>query len=266
VLLAWVEAQRLAYADRDYYVGDADYVQVPTEDLINADYLDARATQGGPMDGTPQPGDPGEVLGRGPMMGMWGRDLTDEKAGTTHVSIIDQYGNAVSMTATVESAFGNSRMVNGYLLNNQLTDFSRQPRLNNVPVANAPAGGKRPRSSMSPTIVFDDEGELLMVTGSPGGNSIVAYVSKTLIGVLEWNLSAQEAINLPNVIARGQSVAVEIDVPKGQEWADTLSAMGYKVDERSGENSGLHTIVVRDGYLEGGADPRREGVARPVEN
>ncbi|MGB3626972.1 MAG: gamma-glutamyltransferase family protein, partial [Henriciella sp.] len=265
VLLAWVDAQRLAYADRDHYVGDADFVQVPTEDLIDPDYLDVRASEAGPFDGTPQPGDPGEVLGRGPMIGMWGRDLTDETPGTTHISIIDQYGNAVSMTATVESAFGNSRMVNGYVLNNQLTDFSRQPRINNLPVANAPAAGKRPRSSMSPTIVFDEDGELLMVTGSPGGNSIVAYVSKTLIGVLEWNLTAQEAINLPNVIARGETVGVEIDVPTGQQWADVLSAIGYNVEERTGENSGLHVIVVRDGYLEGGADPRREGVALPVE-
>ncbi|WP_300396463.1 gamma-glutamyltransferase family protein [Henriciella sp.] len=264
VLLAWVEAQRLAYADRDYYVGDADFVQVPSEDLINPDYLDARAGQGGAMDATPQPGDPGEVLGRGPMLGIWGRDMTDEKAGTTHISIVDPYGNAVSMTATVESAFGDSRMVNGYLLNNQLTDFSRQPRINGKLVANAPAAGKRPRSSMSPTIVFDKAGDLLMVTGSPGGNSIVAYVSKTIIGVLEWNLTAQDAINLPNVIARGKSVGVEVDVPKGQEWADVLSAMGYPVEERSGENSGLHVIVVRDKGLEGGADPRREGVAKAI--
>ncbi|MEM5518586.1 gamma-glutamyltransferase [Henriciella sp. AS95] len=265
VLMAWVEAQRLTYADRDHYVADADFVKVPTEDLINPKYLDARAAQAFALDATPQPGDPGEVLGRGPMIDMWGRDMTEETPGTTHISIVDQYGNAVSMTATVESAFGNSRMVNGYLLNNQLTDFSRQPRINNQLVANAPDGGKRPRSSMSPTIVFDENGELLMVTGSPGGNSIVAYVSKTLIGVLKWGLSAQEAINLPNVIARGQTVGVEVDVPKGEEWAATLDAMGYIVEERTGENSGLHVIVVRSNYLEGGADPRREGVAKPLE-
>ena len=262
VLLAWVEAQRLAYADRDHYVGDADFVKVPSEDLIDPAYLDVRATQAGPMDAEPKPGDPGEVLGRGPMIDMWGRDLTEETPGTTHFSIIDQYGNAVSMTATVESAFGNSRMVNGYLLNNQLTDFSRQPRINGKLVANAPDSGKRPRSSMSPTIVFDDAGDLLMVTGSPGGNSIVAYVSKTLLGVLEWQMSAQEAVDLPNVIARGTTVGVETSVSKGQQWADTISAMGFKVEERSGENSGLNIIVVREQGLEGGADRRREGEAR----
>lgn len=266
VLRAWVEAQRLSYADRDYYVADADFVSVPTMDLIDPGYLDVRATEAGPEDGTPQPGDPGEALGRGPMLGTWGRDLTDETPGTTHISIIDQHGNAVSMTATVESPFGNSRMVNGYLLNNQLTDFSRQPTINNLPVANAPDGGKRPRSSMSPTIVFSADGDLLMVTGSPGGNSIVAYVSKTLLGVLKWNLSAQEAINLPNLVARGKTVGVETTAPKGQEWADILSAQGFLVNEGGGENSGLHVIVVRDDRLEGGADPRREGVARALED
>ncbi|RIJ23504.1 gamma-glutamyltransferase [Henriciella barbarensis] len=260
-LAAWVDAQRLAYADRDHYVADADFVQVPTSDLIDPRYLDARVADVFAPDGNPQAGDPGEVLGRGSIIGMWGRDLTDETPGTTHISIIDKQGNAVSMTATVESAFGNSRMVNGYLLNNELTDFSRQPTINSLPVANAPAGGKRPRSSMSPTMVFDQDGDLFMVTGSPGGNSIVAYVSKTIVGVLDWGLSAQEAINLPNVIARGPSVGVEIDVERGQDWADMLSAAGYPVEERTGENSGLHVIIVRGNGLEGGADPRREGVA-----
>lgn len=263
-LAAWVDAQRLAYADRDHYVGDADFVQVPTLDLIDPAYLDVRVGEVVEPGATPRPGDPGEALGRGAMIDMWGRDMTDEKSGTTHISIVDAYGNAVSMTATVESAFGNSRMVNGYLLNNELTDFSREPTVNGIPVANAPAGGKRPRSSMSPSIVFDEAGELFMVTGSPGGNSIVAYVSKTLIGVLDWDLTAQQAIDLPNVIARGESVGVEIDVENGQAWADTLSEMGYKVEERTGENSGLHVIVVREDGLEGGADPRREGVARAL--
>lgn len=265
-LRAWVEAQRLAYADRDHYVADADFVKVPSEDLINPDYLDVRATQGGEMDAEPQPGDPGEVLGRGPMIDMWGRDTSDDKPGTTHISIIDSQGNAVSMTATVESAFGNSRLVNGYLLNNELTDFARQPRMGGKPVANAPGPGKRPRSSMSPSMVFDEAGDLLMVTGSPGGNSIIAYVSKTIIGVLEWGLPAQDAIDLPNVIARGSTVGVEIDVRKGEEWAEMLSDMGYAVEERTGENSGLHVIVVREDGLEGGADPRREGVAKTLED
>lgn len=262
---AFVDAQRLAYADRDHYVADADFVQVPAMDLINPDYLDVRATEVFAPDEKPTPGDPGVALGGNPMVGLWGQDPTEDAPGTTHFSIVDQHGNVVSMTATVEAAFGNSRMVNGYLLNNELTDFARQPRKSNLPVANAPAAGKRPRSSMSPTIIFDQDGGLKMVTGSPGGNSIVAYVSKTVLGVLDWGYSAQEAAAQPNIIARGETVGVEVDVPGGQEIADELSALGYEVQERRGENSGLHLIVVTEDGLEGGADPRREGVALALE-
>lgn len=257
----WVNAQRLAYADRDHYVADADFVPVPAADLIHPDYLDARAMDVGDPARAEQPGDPGEVLLRGPMIDLWGRDTTEEGSGTTHISIIDMEGNVVSMTATVESAFGNGVMVDGFMLNNELTDFARDPQKNGLPVANAPAGGKRPRSSMSPTIVFDENGEVVMVTGSPGGNSIVAYVSKTLIGVLDWRLTAQQAIDLPNVIARGETVGVETSAPDGEAWAQYLRDQGYQVVERSGENSGLNVIVVRKDGLEGGSDRRREGVA-----
>ncbi len=265
-LLAWVDAQRLAYADRDHYVADPDFVPVPAADLVNPAYLDARAQQVFEPGAVPTPGDPGAVLGSGSMIGLWGRDTTTGAPGTTQISVIDQNGNAVSMTATVEAAFGSSRMVHGILLNNELTDFARKPDLAGLPLANAPAGGKRPRSSMSPTLVFDsDTNALVMVTGSPGGNSIVAYVSKTLVGVLDWGLSAQAAIDLPNVIARGETVGVEIDVAKGPDWSAILRSVGYTVQEREGENSGLHVIVVREDGLEGGADPRREGVARALD-
>lgn len=264
-LVAFVEAQRLAYADRDHYVADADMVEVPSEDLIDPRYLDVRAGQGGLPSGVPVPGDPGAVLGRGAIIDRWGRDTTVDAPGTTHISIVDRQGNAVSMTATVEAAFGSSRWAAGFLLNNELTDFATIPETGGKPVANAPAGGKRPRSSMSPTIVFDGDGELFMVTGSPGGNSIIAYVAKTLVGVLDWGKSAQEAVDLPNIIARGAPVGVEVDTPGGPQAAEALRAAGYTVQERRGENSGLHVIVVREGGLEGGADKRREGVALPVE-
>lgn len=260
-LKAFVDAQRLAYADRDHYVADADFVKVPYEDLINPDYLDARAEQVFDPAAMPRPGDPGEVLGRGSMINMWGQDSTEEAPGTTHISVVDSAGNAVSMTATVEAPFGTSRMVMGFLLNNELTDFAREPRKANLPVANAPGPGKRPRSSMSPTLIFDDQGELVMVTGSPGGNSIVAYVAKTIIGVLDWGKSAQEAVALPNIVARGQKVNVEVDREGGPEAAEALRMMGYEVQERRGENSGLNIIVVREDGLEGAADPRREGIA-----
>jgi gamma-glutamyltranspeptidase/glutathione hydrolase len=255
-LKAFVDAQRLTYADRDHY---------PAAELIDPVYLDVRATEVFAPDQHATPGDPGIALGRGPMRQMWGEDPTDHRPGTTHFSIIDPYGNAVSMTMTVESAFGNSVMVHGFVLNNQLTDFSREPTKGGKPVANAVAGNKRPRSSMSPTLVFDPDGDLFMVTGSPGGNSIVAYVAKTLVGVLEWGKTAQESINLPNIIARGDVVAVEVDREGGPEAAEALREMGYTVEERQGENSGLHVIIVREDGLEGGADPRRDGVALALE-
>ncbi|MEC7289077.1 MAG: gamma-glutamyltransferase family protein, partial [Pseudomonadota bacterium] len=258
---AFIDAQRLAYADRDHYVADADFVQVPAQDLINPTYLDVRATQVFAPDAVPTPGDPGAALGVTPMIGMWGQDATEDAPGTTHFSIIDQNGNVVSMTATVEAAFGNSRMVNGFLLNNELTDFSREPRKANLPVANAPGPGKRPRSSMSPTIIFDGNGDVKMVTGSPGGNSIVAYVAKTIIMVLDWGFKAEDAIRAPNMIARGETVGVEIDVEGGEFVVNMLVELGYDVDERRGENSGLHVIVVDGDDLDGAADPRREGIA-----
>ena len=261
-LQSFVDAQRLAYADRDHYVADPDHVTVPSDDLINPDYLDARAGDRFAPDGKSTPGDPGEVLGRGSMIDMWGRDTTDDKPGTTHLSIIDSYGNVVSMTATVESAFGASRMAGGFLLNNELTDFALNPVKGVLPVANAPAAGKRPRSSMSPSIVFDQNGDVVMVTGSPGGNSIVAYTAKTLVGVLEWGKTAQEAIELPNIIARGDTIVVEQDAPGGPEAAEALREMGYTVQERASVTSGLHVIVVTQDGLDGGADPRRDGVAK----
>ena len=267
-LIAFVDAMRLGYSDRDHYVADADHVSVPISDLIDPAYLDERAKQRFAPQEPSVPGDPGAVLRNEPLVDMWGRDATEAAPGTTHLSIVDIHGNAVSMTATVEAPFGSSRWVpeGGFLLNNELTDFARNPRLNGKPLANAPASLKRPRSSMSPTIVLDkDSNELVMVTGSPGGNSIIAYTTKTLLGVLEWGLSAQEAADLPNVIARGDVVTVETGVPDGQAAADALKNAGYEVREREGENSGIHIIVAREDHYEGAADKRREGQAIEIE-
>lgn len=263
---AFVDAQRLAYADRDHYVADADFVSVPAEDLINPKYLDARAKDRFAPAASPKAGDPGAVLRDEPIIDMWGRDTSDDKPGTTHLSMVDIYGNAVSMTATVESPFGSSIWVpeGGFVLNNELTDFARIPYVNGKIVANAPAPTKRPRSSMSPTIVFDENDDLFMVTGSPGGNSIIAYTSKSLLGVLDWQMDAQTAANLPNIIARGDRVNVEVGVDNGQNAADVLNGAGYNVREREGENSGIHTIVVREDHLEGAADMRREGIVADV--
>lgn len=262
-IVALVDAQRLAYADRDFYFGDPDAVAIPLKDLLNPLYLKARAKDRFPPAATPTQGDPAAVLG-GLTSVDWGPDTTQEPAGTTHLSIIDSEGNAVALTATVEAPFGSSRWVHGFLLNNEMTDFAREVTDDGKIPANAIAPGRRPRSSMSPTMVIDADRNLLMVTGSPGGNSIPAYVAKTIIGVMAWDLSAQEAADHANIIARGKRVRVETGVGNGKEIAAMLNKRGYDVQERDGENSGIHLIVVRPEGLEGAADKRREGTVRTL--
>ncbi len=261
---ALVDAQRLAYADRDHYFGDPDEVDIPLDDLLHPKYLKHRATQRFAPQETPTPGDPGQVLRQKSVAALWASDTTEEASGTTHLSIIDDEGNAISMTATVEAPFGSSRWVAGFLLNNEMTDFAREVSVHGPRPANAVAAGRRPRSSMSPSMVFDADGNLLMVTGSPGGNSIPAYVAKTIVGVLDWGLSAQEAVDHPNIVARGERVRVEVSDDAGQAIANDLKARGYLVKERKGENSGLHVIVVRPDSLDGAADKRRERVVRQL--
>jgi gamma-glutamyltranspeptidase/glutathione hydrolase len=259
-VVAFVDAQRLAYADRDHYFGDPDEIDIPLDGLLDPVYLKHRATERFAPDAIPTPGDPGLVLEQESSAALWAPDTTDEAAGTTHLSIIDAEGNAVSMTATIEAPFGSSRWAAGFLLNNEMTDFAREVPADGSRLANAITPGRRPRSSMSPSMVFDDGGELVMVTGSPGGNSIPAYVAKTIVGVLDWGMSAQEAVDFPNIVARGETVRVEINAEPGQAIADSLSQRGYKVQESEGENSGLHIIVVNPDELDGAADKRREGI------
>ena len=263
-IAAFVDAQRLAYADRDHYIGDPDAIDIPLDDLLNPAYLKHRSTERFAPDATPTHGDPGMVLHEESAAALWGADSTQEASGTTHLSIIDGEGNAVAMTATVEAPFGSSRWVGGFLLNNQMTDFAREVSADGKPVANAIAPGRRPRSSMSPTMVFDADGKILMVTGSPGGNSIPAYVAKSIIGVLDWGMSAQDAVDFPNIVARGSQVRVEVSVEPGKSIAVNLAERGYDVKESDGENSGLHVIVVRPDLLDGAADKRREGVVATV--
>ncbi|MCC7265707.1 MAG: gamma-glutamyltransferase [Caulobacteraceae bacterium] len=254
----FIEASRLMYADRDRYFGDADFVSVPVDGLLEPAYLDARARAmpergGGPA---PRPGVP-----RGaPKVGV---DATREPGGTTHFVIVDKWGNVVSMTTTVESIFGSGRMVGGFFLNNQLTDFSFSPsNTDGTPAANAVAGGKRPRSSMSPAIVLDRQGRFVAAVGSPGGNAILAYNLKALVGLLDWNLPVEEALALPNIIARGASTNAELD-RFAPGVADGLAAKGLTLTGGgSAEGSGLHAVRVGPHGLEGGADPRREGQAR----
>lgn len=253
----FIEASRLAYADRDQYVGDPAFADVPVQGLLDHAYLTERrrlisVDRAIPAvrHGTP-PGAP-EVIA----------DTTPDSPGTTHYSIRDTFGNVVSMTTTVESIFGNNRMTQGgFLLNNQLTDFAFVPRdADGRTHPNAPASGKRPRSSMSPTIVLDAEGDFLIATGSPGGNSIIAYTAKTLVAMLDWGMTPQEAAALPNVVARGDVVSIESGFDA--ELLEGLRALGHQIRGEQGENSGIHIIRLNaDGMLEGGADPRRDGVA-----
>jgi gamma-glutamyltranspeptidase/glutathione hydrolase len=263
----FVIANQLGYADRDYYVADAEAVTVPVKELLDPKYIAARAATPFKPGDNPAPGDPGAVVDGKPMIDMWGRDATDPRPGTSHMSFVDYEGNAVSFTDTVEGPFGSSRFTNGFILNNQLTDFSQKPMIDGKVVANAPGPHKRPRSSMSPTVVLDGKGDVFMVTGSPGGNSIVGYVAKTLVAVLDWGKTAQEAAALPNVVARGQTVRVETSDPTagpnptGKAWLKTLTDMGFKTQEVGGEVSGINIVVARADHLEGGSDPRREGVA-----
>lgn len=256
-IVAMVDAQRLAYADRDQFFGDPDALDVPVAELLHPRYLEARAEQRFAPAAEPVPGDPISVVHGAAAGPVWGPDRTEEAAGTTHLSIVDSRGNAVSMTATVEAPFGSSRWVAGFLLNNELTDFARE--YDGQAQANMVRPGRRPRSSMSPVMVFDAAEQLKMVTGSPGGNSIPAYVLKSLLGVLAWGLSPQEAVDFPNIIARGLEVRVEVNTGEGQAIAQDLKQRGYTVQERDGENSGIHLVLVEGGQLSGAADSRREG-------
>jgi gamma-glutamyltranspeptidase/glutathione hydrolase len=261
---AFVDAQRLAYADRDHFFGDPDEVNIPLEALLDPKYIRARAKQRFLPKTIPTPGDPSIVIDTLANFPTWGKDNTVEAAGTTHLSIIDQNGNAVSMTATIESVFGSQRWAAGFLLNNEMTDFAREVPTDGSRLANAVAPNRRPRSSMSPTMIFDKDGGLLMVTGSPGGNSIPAYVNKTIIGVFDWGLTAQQSVDFPNIIARGQAVKIEMLTEKSKTIAKDLTQKGYIVKETTGEHSGIHLIVVRENGLEGAADKRREGIVLSI--
>lgn len=252
------QASRLMYADRDRYIGDPDFIDVPVQGLLDPAYVAARAKLIGP-NADPAPPSPGNPKGAGPRA----PDRTQEPGGTTHFTIVDKWGNAVSMTTTVESIFGSGRMVAGFFLNNQLTDFSFTPKeRDGAPAANAVGPGKRPRSSMAPAIVLDRKGRFVAAVGSPGGPAILAYNLKALVGVLDWKMTMQDAIALPNLISGGTFYAAET-TKFSPELTAGLEARGVKMTSGFGaEGSGLHGIEVTPQGLRGGADPRREGVAK----
>ena len=254
---AWhlfIEAAKLAYADRGMYMADADFVDMP-EGLLDPDYLKSRAdlinpkiSMGKAEAGTP-PWESAQL--RYP-------DLQPERAGTSHFSIIDRYGNMVSMTTTIESGFGSRLMADGFLLNNELTDFSFRPEKDGKPVANRVEGNKRPRSSMSPTIVMKNDRPVLL-TGSPGGSRIINYVTQSVVAILDWGMDPQDALNMGHVVNRNGKTDLE-EGTEAVELQAALEALGHEVNIR-GLNSGLHTILIHGGRYFAAADPRRNGEA-----
>jgi len=254
------EAGRLAFADRNRYLADADQVPVPVRGLLDPMYLTARAqlldrdrAQAAPAAGNPPWSRLAPVASQPPQ----------PEGGTSHVSVVDAAGNVVAMTTTIETIFGAGIVVRGLLLNNQLTDFAVSPEIEGRPVANRLAPGKRPRSSMSPTIVFDAAGAPMLALGSAGGARIIGHVAQTLVALLDWGMEPQAAVALPRVGARDGTLELEAGTAAAA-LAEPLRARGFPVDIVT-NTSGLHVLRIQRGNdgvrVSGGADPRRDGVA-----
>ena len=254
---AWylfAEASRIMYADRDRYVGDPAFVDVPIAGLLAPAYVAERAKLIAPVAGPP----PAAGAPEGAKVAA--RDSTYEPTGTSHFIVGDASGNVVSMTTTVESIFGSGRMVDGFFLNNQMTDFAFLPRdAQGRPAANAVAPGKRPRSSMTPLVLLTPDGKFAGAFGSAGGNAILAYVGKTMVAAIDWNLPTQEAVAAPNLVARGTAFQGEV-TKFSPEILAGLRARGIDLKPGQGEDSGVHAVMIRNGRVDGGFDPRREGV------
>jgi gamma-glutamyltranspeptidase/glutathione hydrolase len=248
------EAEKLAYADRDKYIGDPDFVDVPVEEMLDSAYLESRANE---IDASYSMGKakPGRLADERAM--NWGMNQPVDMPSTSHFSILDSNGNAVSMTTSVEGPFGSHLMAGGMMLNNQLTDFSFVPEQDGKPIANAVAPGKRPRSSMTPVIVFDEDGEFRAAIGSPGGSRIIGYVTQTLIALIDWDMDMVAAVGLPRFLDRNGPLEIEAGTPL-EQMAPQLEELGHTVEARPAI-SGLHGILVMPDGLDGAADPRRDG-------
>ncbi|GAB2904068.1 gamma-glutamyltransferase [Microbulbifer echini] len=251
----FIEASELAFADRNTYSADADFVSVPSKALVSPAYLSKRAMLIDPDSAsTAKPGNPNTDTAERLMA------ESPEMPNTSHLVIVDRYGNGVSMTSSIETGFGSRLLVKGFLLNNQLTDFSFTPRnASGQLVANRIQSGKRPRSSMSPTAVFNKDGSLRLLVGSPGGSRIIDYTARTILYHLGLNIPIAEAIAAGNIGAIGRRVELEPGF-FSRDTIDKLEARGHRVIERD-LNSGIHAIALKDNKLYGGADPRREGSA-----
>jgi len=252
----FTQANRLAFADRNEYLGDPGFVCVPVEGLLNKQYLAQRSALIDPNRdmGTVPAGTPPD---RGKC--IYAPQRTPQRHGTSHLSVVDDKGEVVAMTTTIESGFGAMIMASGFLLNNELTDFSLEPMRDGRPVANAPAPGKRPMSAMAPSIVFDTHGKFLIAAGSPGGPVIISDVAGALIALIDGGLTPQQTAALPHIFNMNGPTIIEKGT-KLEALTPKLEAMGHTVRAVS-VYSGLHIIEkTKDGYI-GGADPRRDGVA-----
>jgi gamma-glutamyltranspeptidase/glutathione hydrolase len=252
------DAGAVAFADRNLYMADPKFVDVPADALLAPDYVRQRSALIDPEHAI------GNVAAGVPMPAAasnWAPSPVTELTSTSHFSIVDAYGGAVSMTTSVQGAFGSQLMVGGFVLNNQLTDFAFQPEQAGRPVANRAEGGKRPLSSMTPSMVFGPDGELKLLIGSPGGTRIIGFVAQAIISVLDFDMNIQDAVAAPHYLSRGGAVELEQDSGLDQ-YADALRAMGHQVALRD-LNSGLHGIAIdytdSGRVLYGGVDPRREG-------
>jgi gamma-glutamyltranspeptidase/glutathione hydrolase len=238
-------------------MADADHVRVPVAGLLDETYLTVRAQAIDPTAAQATPVAPGNPPWDEAT--LYAPDTQIDRPGTSHISIVDAAGNALSLTTSIETAFGSQLMTGGFLLNNQLTDFSFRPEVDGRPVANRVEPGKRPRSSMSPTIAFDATGAPVVVVGSPGGSRIIVYTAKALIAMLDWGMDPQAAAAMAHVVNRNGATDLEAGTA-AEAMAEALTALGHAVNVRD-LTSGLHAIRITGDGLEGGADPRREGVA-----
>jgi gamma-glutamyltranspeptidase / glutathione hydrolase len=249
------EASRLAFADRNVYIADPDFIPVPTGGLLDPGYLALRARDISSRRsmGIALPGMPG-------ITSQNAADTGPHGISTTHLSVVDAKGNAVSMTSSIGDAYGSRLMVDGFMLNSELADFSFRPSHLEIPIANRVEAKKRPRSSMAPTLVFDGSGKLVLAIGSPGGSNIIGYVAKTIIAVLDWNFEIEDAINLPHFLNKNGATFLEAGTPL-EGLRTHLEFLGHQVIVTDMVASGLHGILVNEKGLSGGADKRREGVA-----
>jgi gamma-glutamyltranspeptidase/glutathione hydrolase len=252
-----LEASKLAFADRDLYLADPDFVPVPVAGLLDPAYLTARA-QAIRLDAAMPKALPGNPPWR--RTGELAPDTRDERPGTSHLVIVDAEGNAISLTTTIEAGFGSRLMTGGFLLNNELTDFAFAPAENGRPVANRVEPGKRPRSSMAPTMVFDGLGRPMLLLGSPGGSRIIGYVARTLVAVLDWGMTPQDAVATGHALNRNGPTELEAGTATASALEAALRARGHEV-KLAPQSSGLHAILLGEDGLASGVDPRREGQA-----